>query len=165
MSKRIFSKNDCNLDYNQYNKILSGTETLKTIKKEDNLAILKQFSNYKNWQTLTSAYFPFINNNEFETSYLKNIYQSNESFINKDCDVNNNCNNCKSNILYPYGRIITNKKVNPQFPTDIYLCNWCNNSKNVPKKSDIKVKLYECCCCKKKNNHCNLCKNARQLFI
>jgi hypothetical protein len=173
MYKRVFTKNDINLNYQDYNKLISGIETLKTIKKEDNLAILKQFKNYQNWQTLSSAYFPFIDNNNVEITDLKNIFQANESFIDNDCETNCQINTCKKEILYPYGKIISKKIINPQFPTDIYLCRWCNNK---PKHIEIDTHIVhepcnKCCkkpdnkCCKKPDSKCSLCKNARELFI
>jgi hypothetical protein len=165
-SKRIFNKNDINLNYQDYNKIKSGVQILKTIKTENNLAVLKKFANYQSLQTLNSAYYPFIDNNTFDITYLKNIYNANESFTDKEEILDDN-NMCK-NVLYPYGKIISKKKINPQFSTNIYLCKWCNN------KPKIKPTLYEVddtlipdhnCDCKKNNKNCNLCKNARALFI
>lgn len=105
MYKRVFTKNDINLNYQDYNKLISGIETLKTIKMTNNLAVLKQFKNYQNWQTLNSAYFPFIDNNSLQIAQLKNIFDANESFIDKDCEINT----CNKDILYPYGKIISKK--------------------------------------------------------
>jgi hypothetical protein len=172
-SKRVFNKNDINLNYRDYNKIKNGIEILKTIKTENNLAILKQFTNYNSLQTLSSAYYPFIDNNTVDVTYLKNIYNANESFTYNEEDLDD-ISMCK-NTLYPYGKIISKKIINPQFSTNIYLCKWCNN------KPKIQQNLYEvdesyshdCNCksdikhCNYKNNikHCNLCKNARALFI
>lgn len=171
MYKRVFTKNDINLNYQDYNKLISGIETLKTIKAEDNLAILKKFNNYQNWQTLSTAYFPFIDNNNIKLKYLKNIFDANESFIDNDyChkDINDNKDICKlnMNILYPYGKIVSKKIITPQFPTNIYLCRWCNN-----KSTPIELKPCDNCPekkndpCKKPSSKCNLCKNARELFI
>ena len=166
-SKRVFNKNDINLNYQDYNKLKNGLQTLKTIKAEDNLAILKKFNSYQSWQTLTTGYFPFIDNNTFDVSYLKNIYDANESFTNNEKNevILENISMC-NNVLYPYGKIISKRIINPQFPTNIYLCKWCNN------KPKLKPPLYELnespsenCNCKKKYNHCNLCKNAKALFI
>jgi len=218
MYKRVFTKNDINLNYQDYNKVISGIETLKTIKKADNLAILKQFKNYQNWQTLSSAYFPFIDNNSLQITNLKNIFDANESFIDKDCLTNLEINTCNKEILYPYGKIVSKKIINPQFPTNIYLCRWCNNKpKHIEttrhtvyepynkyckktnnnnkccssckccckKPSSIFLEKYNSKCCKsckkpssnilEKDNSkiesenatqkCNLCKNARDLFI
>ena len=154
MYKRVFTKNDINLNYQDYNKLISGIETLKTIKMADNLAVLKQFKNYQNWQTLNSAYFPFIDNNSLKITNLKNIFDANESFIDKDCEINT----CNKEILYPYGKIVSKKIINPQFPTNIYLCRWCNNK---PKPlGTTRHTVYEACskkCCKKTNSKCCSC--------
>jgi hypothetical protein len=170
--KRIFTKNDVNLNYNDYNKLKNGVEILKTIKSEDNLAILKQFNNYNNWQTLSSAYFPFIDNNSVEVTFVKNLFSANESYTCKE-EMADNTNMCNNNVLYPYGKIISKKSINPQFPTNIYLHKWCNSN-----KSKLNEEIYDDCnpsssshnsstpCdCKKKIKKCNLCKNARALFI
>jgi hypothetical protein len=169
-SKRIFTKNDINLNYQDYNKLKNGIQALKTIKMEDNLAILKQFNSYQSWQTLTSAYFPFIDNNTFEISSLKNIYDANESFTERNNDILENDSMCK-NVLYPYGKIVSKRVVNPHFPTNIYLCKWCNNKPKLKPslyeldESIIDESITEDCKCKKNNKNCNLCKNARALFI
>ena len=169
MYKRVFTKNDINLNYQDYNKLISGIETLKTIKREDNLAVLKQFGSYQSWQTLNISYFPFINNNSVEITYIKNIFDANESFIEKTCDTDilEKKDLCKSNMntLYPYGKIVSKKIVNPQFPTNIYLCRWCNNK---PKANENVTYIRDdLCnkCCKKYSKRCSLCKNAKQLFI
>ena len=163
--KRIFTKNDINLNYQDYNKLKNGIQTLKTIKAEDNLSILKQFNSYQSWQTLSSAYFPFIDNNTFEVSSLKNIYHANESFIDRKEDISENDSMCK-NVLYPYGKIVSKKIINPQFPSNIYICKWCNNKPKLkPLLYEIDDSIVENCNCKKKYKHCSLCKNARALFI
>jgi hypothetical protein len=166
MYKRVFTKNDSNLNYQDYNKLISGIETLKTIKMADNLAVLKQFKNYQNWQTLNSAYFPFIDNNSLQITQLKNIFDANESFIDKDCEINT----CNKDMLYPYGKIISKKIINPQFPTNIYLCRWCNNKPNhiettrhlvyEPPNNCCKKPTSKCCCscksCKKPSSNSNV---------
>lgn len=163
-SKRIFTKNDINLNYQDYNKVKSGIQTLKTIKTEDNLAILKQFNSYRSWQTLTFAYYPFVDNNTFDVIYLKNIYDANESFNKKEDNLEND-SMCK-NVLYPYGKIVSKRIVNPQFPANIYMCRWCNNKPKVkPLLYEINESFIEDCNCKKNNKHCSLCKSARALFI
>lgn len=164
-SKRIFTKNDINLNYQDYNKLKTGIQTLKTIKAEDNLAILKQFNSYRSWQTLSSAYFPFIDNSNFEVSSLKSIYDANESFTDRKEDILENNNMCK-NVLYPYGKIVSKQIENPQFPSNIYICKWCNNKPKLkPSLYEIDDSILENCNCKKKYKHCRLCKNARALFI
>ena len=169
MYKRVFTKNDINLNYQDYNKLINGIETLKTIKAEDNFAILNKFNNYQNWQTLSTAYFPFIDNNNVELVNLKNIFDANESFIDNDChkDIKDNKDMCKlnMNILYPYGKIVSKKIINPQFPTDIYLCRWCNKSRPIELKPCDTCPEKKKNCCKKPTSKCNLCKNARELFI
>jgi len=154
MYKRVFTKNDTNLNYQDYNKLISGIETLKTIKMADNLAVLKQFKNYQNWQTLNSAYFPFIDNNSLKINNLKNIFHANESFIDKDYEINT----CNKDILYPYGKIVSKKITNPQFPTNIYLCRWCNNKpKHIETTRHVVYEPYNKCC---KKTSCNCSNNC-----
>jgi hypothetical protein len=175
-SKRIFTKNENNINYQDYYKVKDGTQILKTIKAKDNLAILNQFNSYELFQKLSSAYFPFIDNNTVELSYLTNIYNDNESFMNREKLLENDTM-CK-NVLYPYGKIVTKKNINPQFPTNIQICKWCNqkNQKNTQycnldenikphKHKEVHKDDKDECNCKNKYNHCNLCKNARPLFI
>lgn len=168
-SKRIFTKNDTNLNYVDYNKLKNGCEILKTIKKEDNIAVLNQFINYQNWQTLSSAYFPFIDNNTLDVNYIENLYDSNESYIDKCIDYDKTMCDLDKNTLYPYGKIVSKKVVNPQFPSDIYLCKWCNNKSimNIKHECVEKGEIDRCNCKKEKckKYSCNLCKNAKPLFI
>lgn len=138
MSKnRFYSNNNLDINYIDYYKIKSGCAILKTIKREDNNAVLNKFKSYNNWQTLSASYFPYINNNVTEISYLKNLCETNESFIDK-CESDNYLENSicikegSQNILYPYGKIISKKEPNIQFPSKLYMCRWCNkSSKNV----------------------------------
>jgi len=151
-SKRVFTKNDLSINYHDYNTVKTGSEILKTIKSENKNAILNKFKNYNSWQTISSAYYKYINNNEVDMTYLKNIYESNQSFTDELCKpiIDDTCVSEK-NILYPYGKITTKKVTNPSFPSNIYLCRWCenkdvlndNNSKNIQKcdcleKVDVK---------------------------
>jgi hypothetical protein len=129
-SKRVFTKNDLDNNYNDYNSIKSGSEILKTIKSQDKNAILNQFKNYNSWQTLSSAYFKYIDNTELDLTYLKNIYNSNESFIDESHKPISNICISEKNILYPYGKIVTKRVAHPYFPSNLYLCRWCNN-KNI----------------------------------
>jgi hypothetical protein len=127
-TKRVFTKNNLDINYADYNSVKSGSEILKAIKSENKNAVLKQFKNFNSWQTMTSAYFKYIDNKEVNLTYLKNIYNSNESFIDKSCETIPNTCDSEKNILYPYGKIITKRIVNPSFPTNLYLCRWCNNN-------------------------------------
>lgn len=127
-SKRLFTKNDLSINYHDYNTVKTGSEILKTIKSENKNAVLNKFKNYNSWQIISSAYFKYINNNEDDFTYLKNIYNSNESFTNELYKpiINDTCVSEK-NILYPYGEIMTKKVTNPSFTSNIELCRWCNN--------------------------------------
>jgi len=138
-SKRIFTKDNNNINYQDYYKVKDGIQILKTIKAKDNLAILNQFNSYELFQKLSSAYFPFIDNNTFELSYLKNIYNDNESFMNREKTLENDTM-CR-NVLYPYGKIATKKIINPQFPTNIQLCKWCNQQPKKNTKSIVLVNM------------------------
>jgi hypothetical protein len=155
-SKRIFTKDNINLNYHDYNKFKNGITILTQIKAEDNLAVLNQFNSYQSFQQLSSAYFPFIDNNTTEISYIKNIYDDNQSFTIKNIENNNMC----KNVLYPYGKIFTKKNINPQFPTKIELCKWCNeeqkNIKNPNKIDEVIIKNCNLKKCKKSDlSDCN----------
>jgi len=168
MNKRIFSKYDNNLNYQDYIKIKSGIQTLKSIKNENNVAILKRFNNYNNWQTLSSAYFPFIINNDIDIKYVKNTANADESFTYKHPENFDEC--IYRNTLYPYGKILSNRVVNSQFPTNIYMSNWCNSkyysNKRLYEICDYKNSCKDNSCnCDEKKSHCSLCRNARALFI
>jgi hypothetical protein len=66
---------------------------------------------------------------------------------------------CK-NVLYPYGKIVTKKIINPQFPTNIQICKWCNQK---PHEKTQPCKLDEIivnnCNVKKKNKEHSLCES------
>jgi hypothetical protein len=143
-SKRVFTKNDLDINYHDYNTIKNGSEILKTIKSENKNAILNKFKNFNSWQTISSAYFKYINNDELELTYLKNIYNSNESFTYELCEPIIDLCASEKNTLYPYGKIITKRVTNPSFPSNLYLCRWCNN-KDVLNENDFKdIKKYDC---------------------
>ena len=152
-SNRVFTKCDNVINYNDYYKLKDGTQILKTIKSSNNLAIIKQFNSYENFQKMSSSYFPLIDNNTVEFSYVKNIYSDNESFIVKD-KLSEDETMCK-NVLYPYGKIVSKKKVNPQFPTNIELCKWCNQkpNKNIQLNTIEEVTIKNCNSIKPNNNY------------
>lgn len=174
-NKRIFSNGEI-IYYSDYTRIKSGCEILKTIKGQDRDAVLNQFRNHQTWQTLSKAYYPYINNDACDISYIKDLYNSSESYIIEDKCYKNYSNyddntQCNKNVLYPYGNIVVKKVVVEQFPSAIHLCNWCNNKRDIECKYRYKCdnispcppKKDECNCARKK--HCGLCKNARPLFI
>jgi hypothetical protein len=135
-SKRVFTKNNLTINYHDYISVKSGSEILKSIQSENKNAILNKFRNYNSWQTISSAYFTHVNNNELDLTYLKNIYNANQSFIDQSCDPiidDPSDDPCVSekNILYPYGEIITKKVTNPSFQSNIYLCRWCNKNRRI----------------------------------
>jgi hypothetical protein len=173
--KRVFSNNKI-VNYIDYNNLKNGCETLKTIKCSNNTAILKQFKNHQSWQTLSNAYFPYIDNHVIEVSPVTNLYESSESYIEDPININN-CQ-IEKNILYPNGKIVARKQVTKQFPSNIDLSKWCNkhyecepcNKTNKPDECEPCNKTNKpnkCKCCKKtyKQYDCVLCKNARNLFI
>jgi len=159
-SKRIFANDYLGIDYIQYNKIKNGCEILKSIKIEDNIAILDRFKNYNMWQTLNTSYFKYIDNNTVDVQYVQNIYSANQSFIDKQniTDDNPIYESCTTNqYLYPYGNIIEKTQISPSYSTKLYLCKWCNNKSpinNIPTyipPDDINIKC--------------ICKNRKPLFI
>lgn len=178
--KRVFSPSEQGMNFSDYNRNKNGCEILKTIKREDNIAVLDRYKSYSNWQTLNTSYYKYIDNEVLTTAYAKSLYNSSENYIFYKKESKNLCqpetyqyeeeNTCQPNILYPYGKTIIKKTVNPWFNSKIYLCKWCNG-KNVNiyghlitcEKCDNKS-TYDCNC-KNKTTKCNLCKNARALFI
>ena len=167
--KRVFSNNKV-VNYIDYNNLKNGCETLKTIKYDNNIAILKQFKNHQSWQTLSKAYFPYINDNYVESICpLTNLYDSTESYRNcDDNDImlyNNNCQ-INKNILYPNGKIIARKQVIQQFPSNIDVSKWCKNNNKIINNITYNKEDYNCEICKTyKYKNCGLCRNARNLFI
>jgi hypothetical protein len=173
-TKRVFTKNDLNINYKDYNTIKSGNEILKSIKTEDSNAILSKFMNYNSWQTLSASYFKNFDSNDIEVSYVKSLYDADESFIDEKCDPTINKTSCSSekNTLYPYGNILSKKKIAPYFPSNIYLCKWCN--KNKINKTNLYLysknkNLNEISICEEKEPVCSCdCKNTKKrkpLFI
>jgi len=146
-SKRVFTKNELNINYKDYNNIKNGNEILKAVELEDSNAVLSKFINYNSWQTLSASYFKHLDSNNIEISYVKSLYDSDESFIDKNCDQLLNTTNCSSekNTLYPYGNILSKKEIVSFFPSNIYLCKWCNKNKI----NDTNLYLYS------KNNNLN----------
>ncbi len=135
-SKRLFTKNDLNINYKDYIVCKNGSEMLKTIKAEDNNAVLNKFTNYNSWQTMSSAYYANIDINSTDLLYLENIYYANNSFIHPSCSIDKSICENERNILYPYGNVITQKQPNVVFPSKLYLCKWfnkntCNNRENI----------------------------------
>lgn len=161
--KRVFSNNKI-VNYIDYNNLKNGCETLKTIKYANNTAILKQFKNHQSWQTLSNAYFPYIDNHVIEVSSVTNLYESSESYIEDPININN-CQ-IERNILYPTGKIFARKQVTKQFPSNIDLSKWCTKN-NEHYDCEPCNKSHDCKCCNKTYKHkkCGLCKNARDLFI
>jgi hypothetical protein len=170
-SKRIFSNDDLGVDYKYYNKIKNGCEILKTVKLEDNKSVLNKFNNYNTWQTLNSAYFKYINNTK-TIQFVKNIYSSDESFIDKNDNYQMSICQYDKQYLYPYGNIVNKKEISPSYSTNIYICKWCNKDlhTNVEYKNkydetlinDNKTEYKECRDC---NNKYNKCENRKPLFI
>jgi len=192
--KRVFSTNDI-VNYKDVYVFKNGTEILKTIKREDNIAIIDRFNSYHQLHTLNSAYYPFLDNNVFIEENVTNLYEANGSFIDhsgykpscnpcKPCNPNpcnpNPCNPCKPcnpNPCNPNpcdkhllkGNILKKKQVIPYSNSSatLHVCKW-NNAKCVKPGNP-----YGWCHCTKPRDECNcssncgcsLCKNAKPLFI
>ena len=154
--KRVFATNNI-VNYNDLYKIKNGCEVLKTIKNENNHAILKQFKNYKQMQELNKAYFMFIDNDAIEVNNIRDLYNSNNSYSHNECNddcssckknkndcnkcnmkYNNECNECNikcnnecNNELYLKGKILVKKTIPQQIPSNILICKWCNNNNKI----------------------------------
>lgn len=161
-TKRVFTKNNSNINYKDYYNVKSGNEILKAVKLEDNNAILSKFINYNSWQTLSTSYFKNLDSNVIDISYVKSLYNSNESFIDETCK-QTTVEGCQleKNILYPYGKIISKKEVTQFFPSNIYLCKWCNKN---AKPLNLKQTSFNECDRKQPICSCE-CKKYKNLFI
>ena len=191
--KRVFATNEI-LNYKDVYTLKNGCEILKTIKREDNIAVLGQFKNYYHLQTLTTSYYPFIDNNDFVVGNVHNLCEANDSFVdfskreeqgcrhnkrhtpcgdNKPSCCDNKpscCDNmpfCDNKPLSFKGHIIKKRQVIPcsSQPSNIYLCKW-NNEKCIKP-----INPFRHCNCSKPSEKCScrcacsLCKNAKPLFI
>lgn len=131
-SKRVFSHNT-DINFNDYLKNKNGIEIIKNIKTKKNHQI-SFFVSYAQFITLTKTYFKYYKQNCLGISKLKNIYDSNTSFIFyqnmlshlRDCHLCKNCTDidqlyeCEDlhNVLYPYANYIDTNISN-----EIYLHN------------------------------------------
>jgi len=126
MSKqRVFSR-EYTANYADYNKYINGTEILKTVKQTDPEVVIDRFVNYQQFQTLSNAYF--AQEGEVKQA-VTNLYDSNGSFLIKSPSPEEPC---KLPYLYPYGEVVTNKSVQPWFPTPLYMKKWCSHKKPLP---------------------------------
>jgi len=187
--KRTLATNN-NMNYNDYIKLKSGSEALKTAKYNNKNGVINRFTNYNQFQTLSAAYYKGIDLDKCDIYPTRDLYNSNTSYIVKDYDnlyKNDTCE-LEKQILYPYGFYKSNKVSDIYYPYKLCLENWCkkkvvcfeynvncnndcnndcnNNDSNSECSSDYNSD------CNKSNNNCHnkkcktgLCKNAKPLFI
>lgn len=157
--QRVFSHNDI-YDYKDYLKLKSGELMLKNIKskvkKQNQNPYLKQFNSYQDFLNATKAYYKYKNNPKCTYQLLKDIYNTNSSFILcnpllehiKDCacccniekkEVELNplyMENIKCNklleIINTYGVYKSREEANVYFPNCINIQNWCSKKKPDP---------------------------------
>jgi len=157
--QRVFSHKDT-YDYKDYLKLKSGELMLKNIKsnvKNRNQNInLNRFNSYQDFLNVTKAYYKYKNNPKCTYQLLKDVYNTNSSFILcnpilehiKDCacccniekkEVELNplymesikCNKLLE-IIYTYGVYKSTEEANVYFPNCINIQNWCSNKKPDP---------------------------------
>ena len=156
--QRVFSHKD-SYDYKDYLKLKSGEIMLKNIKSkvknQNHNPYLNRyfFNSYQDFLNATKAYYKYKNNPKCTYQLLKDIYNTNSSFILcnpvlehiKTCDCcsniekkevnlytfNNEKLNCNklSEIISIYGFYKSQEEANIYFPNCINLQNWCNNKK------------------------------------
>jgi len=189
LQKRIFATNHT-LDYKDVYSLKNGTEILNAVKRENNHAVLNQYRNYQQLNTLHSAYFPLLDNNIIIVENVTNLYNANESFVDLAPSSGNHhstsdCTSCKripvnpttkdcwehcrqSSSLKGRGQLLSKKRAVPydSAVSTMYLCNWNNCSKTRPENP------FSRCHCTKPSNRCHcsthscsLCKNTKPLFI
>jgi hypothetical protein len=155
--QRVFSHKDT-YDYKDYLKLKSGEMMLKNIKskvKNPN-PFLNRFNSYQDFLNATKAYYKYKNNPKCTYQLLKDVYNTNNSFILcnpllehiKDCACCCNiekkevelyplymegikCNKLLE-IIYTYGVYKSTEEANMYFPNCINIQNWCNNKKPYP---------------------------------
>jgi len=153
--QRVFSHKDT-YDYKDYLKLKSGEIMLKNMKskvKNPN-PFLNHFNSYQDFLNTTKAYYKFKNNYKCTNQLLKDVYNTNSSFILckpllehiKDCDCCCNirkkevdlyplcmedikCNKL-AEITYTYGLYKSKEEANVYFPNCINIQNWCSNKKS-----------------------------------
>jgi len=152
MSKQKVFSHTNDINYNDYIKNKNGTEILKTLKKsnhdledDNNSMELKQFKNYNDFLTLTKSYYDCLQFDECQKEATTNIYESNDSFVEKSEEEEEENNNqiCKeeNNVLYPYGHYNKQKKAEFLYPYKIDITKWCEK-RNVcitylPENNDV----------------------------
>ena len=146
--QRVFSHlNDIN--YNDYIKNKIGTEVLKNIKSNKNNAtingfIIKKFSNHSDLINLTKTYYSYYNLDNYSLQATKDLYNSNNSYVDSKLyssyNADNNVANCNNSyfysncielpqVLYPYGMYYS-QTTNPYFHLNLDLNKWCEK-KNI----------------------------------
>lgn len=168
--KRVFStQNDIN--YKDYISQKIGSETLKSVKNNNQNLTINRFVNYEQFLALTKGYYKHLHLDKCDLYPTTNLYNSNISFVTINDDEKFVKNECELNkqFLYPYGFFESKKIVNQHFPSKICLENWC--SKNTVCRDYINFDVnndnntnnnYNKC---KKKCKTGLCKNAKPLFI
>ena len=127
---RVFSHEKNNY-YSDYLKIKQGERLLPSSSKTPQ-EVLSRFSSYQEFLNSTKAYYQHKNNQSCSFYPLRNIYQTNTSFISYE-KITKQLNSCDSSAenLYPYGTYVSNSCAPLYFPNNIPLYKWC------PKKTAL----------------------------
>jgi hypothetical protein len=208
--QKVFSHSNDIMYYTEYIKDKNALTTLSSI-KNNQVKLVKSYKNYDEFIKLSKIYSKFLicdsheydSNQNCTNTYTTDLYNANNSYVNNSSHINNkninkyDYNECKAltNVLYPYGINLSNKKPNYMLTSKLYLDNWvpCNNPCIVPpitcdclqmmsehnndnnnntnnnntKNNNTKNNNTKNNNNKNNNNKCKtgLCKNTRPLFV
>lgn len=141
-SKRIFSRNETTINYNDYLKVKKGNQFFANYKTK-NVVYLNRFINYETFLFLSKTYYEKLNLNKVSVQPPSSLYEANDSFLCYETLLNHidGCHFCScvkatneilcckevQQILYPYGEsIVKNDKLrNFAFPYKIKVDDFC----------------------------------------
>ena len=184
--QRVFA-HQSNINYNDYLKNKNGIQLIKNLQSKKINKEINMFISYEQFLILSKTYFKYRHVNDCIIDPLKNIYDSNTSYLIYEkllfhMDRCSCCSSKKTNIfdcifcplvndiLYPYGEYISTNNTNNNnfyFPSKLNLDEFCIQKKNICNEkldfSNLKtdnpiVPIFNKC----KNG---LCKNAKPLFV
>ena len=128
---RVFSTQHT-FTYNDYIKLKSGNEILKSIKYNTSNNIINKFRSYEDYIKLYQSFsqiskYTSKTENICSTIYTTNLYNANISY-----NLYDEIKECKTPIIYPNAIYKGNKEPNTYFPGPINLDLWCIQNKCLP---------------------------------
>lgn len=128
-SKQVFSSQHT-FTYNDYIKLKSGNEILKSIKYNTGCNKINKFRSYEDYiklyQSFSISKYTSKMENTCSTIYTTNLYNANISYLH------NEIKECKNPVIYPNAIYKGNKEPNIYFPGPINLDLWCIQNKCLP---------------------------------